>query len=65
MDTCVAAVKFGHLDCLQYAVENGCPWNKEKCLEYAIYFNKNLIINYIKNLEKKMKMKFLIMKYFL
>jgi hypothetical protein len=24
-----------------------------------------LIINYIKNLEKKMKMKFLIMKYFL
>lgn len=25
---CNYATKYGHLDCLIYAHENGCPWNK-------------------------------------
>lgn len=24
---CLSAVMFGHLDCLKYAHENGCPWD--------------------------------------
>ena len=24
--------EFGHLECLKYAHENGCPWNEETCL---------------------------------
>ena len=47
-DTCIAAIGFGHLDCLQYAHENGCTlyqyqWLCEMvavggyldCLQYA------------------------------
>jgi hypothetical protein len=49
--TCFYAVRNGQLECLQYAIENGCLWNKEGCLEYAIERNKTLIVNYIKNLE--------------
>jgi hypothetical protein len=25
------AAKFGHLDCLTYLHENGCPWDKDTC----------------------------------
>ena len=28
------AAKNGHLECLVYAHENGCPWNEKTC-EYA------------------------------
>jgi len=28
-DTCTKASEFGHLECLQFAHENGCPWTEE------------------------------------
>ena len=30
-DTCTAAAANGHLACLKYAHENGCPWNSTTC----------------------------------
>ena len=30
------AAQYGHLDCLQYAVENGCPMERENCLQIPI-----------------------------
>jgi hypothetical protein len=29
--TCISAAKNGHLDCLIYVHENGCPWSKDTC----------------------------------
>ena len=34
-DVCLLAAKLGHLQILQYAVENECPWVPETCLEAA------------------------------
>ena len=41
--TCTAAAKKGHLEVLQWAHENGCPWNEETwtyakshCRQYLI-----------------------------
>jgi len=28
---CENASLNGHLECLKYLHENGCPWNKESC----------------------------------
>jgi hypothetical protein len=44
--TCVCAARYGHIECLKYAHENGCPWNSQtgeyaaknrqlECLKYA------------------------------
>ena len=33
--TGVRAAKNGHLECLKYAHENGCPWDGETCSEAA------------------------------
>jgi uncharacterized protein YabN with tetrapyrrole methylase and pyrophosphatase domain len=30
--TCYFAAKGGHLEVLQWAHENGCPWDKDTCL---------------------------------
>jgi len=35
-NTCKYAAYYGHLECLKYAHENGCPWDKYTC-EYAAY----------------------------
>ena len=29
--TCSSAARYGHLECLKYAHENGCPWNDWTC----------------------------------
>ena len=29
------AAEYGHLECLQYAHENGCPWDEWTCSEAA------------------------------
>ena len=29
------AAKGGYLECLQYAHEQGCPWNEETCISAA------------------------------
>ncbi|KAF0770833.1 Uncharacterized protein FWK35_00018171, partial [Aphis craccivora] len=39
--TCSLAAKGGYLDCLQYAHENGCPWNRETCEAAAEYGHLN------------------------
>ena len=31
------AAENGHLECLKYAHENGCPWDEETCEEAAKY----------------------------
>ena len=33
--TCSKAAESGHLECLKYAHENGCPWDEETCSEAA------------------------------
>ena len=33
--TCSNAAKNGHLECLKYAHENGCPWDGETCSNAA------------------------------
>lgn len=33
--TCEFAVQKGNLECLQYAVENGCKWDIPRCLQIA------------------------------
>ena len=35
VDVCLFAAKMGHLEILEYAVEDGCPWVPEMCLEAA------------------------------
>ena len=45
--TCFYAAENGHLDCLVYAVEHGCPINKQQCLKYT---GQNNIIDYIDTL---------------
>ena len=37
----------GHLDCLSYAHENGCPWNRVDCLQKARENNHLHIIEWI------------------
>ncbi len=34
-DTCSRAAKAGHLDCLKYAHEHGCPWDEDTCIRAA------------------------------
>ena len=29
--TCSNATESGHLECLKYAHENGCPWDEDTC----------------------------------
>ena len=36
-NTCYYATQNGHLECLKYAHENGCPWDKSICLEASRY----------------------------
>ncbi len=33
--TCTEAAKGGHLEVLQWARQNGCPWNELTCTEAA------------------------------
>ena len=33
--TCSKAAQNGHLECLKYAHENGCPWNEMTCSKAA------------------------------
>ena len=40
---CKWAVKNGHLNCLKYAHENGCPWDKETCYWAAKYGRLNTL----------------------
>jgi len=35
--TCLFAASNGHLECLKYAHENGCPWDKRTCDNTARY----------------------------
>ena len=35
LDVCCEAARIGRLKILQYAVEDGCPWIPEMCLEEA------------------------------
>ena len=31
------AAQNGHLECLKYAHENGCPWDEEETCRYAAF----------------------------
>ena len=44
---CNAAAKKGYLNCLQWAVENGCPWNRDGCLRMAR--GNGSVLNWIKS----------------
>ena len=34
-DTCSHAARAGHLEVVQWAYANGCPWDEEVCLQAA------------------------------
>ena len=34
-DTCFYAASNGHLECLKYAHEHGCPWDEKTCMDAA------------------------------
>ena len=53
--TCEEAASNGHLDCLKYTreIKKKCPWDKDECFKLAIKNNQTSIIEYIKNLNKK------------
>ena len=36
-DVCTGAAMYGHVNCLRYAHENGCPWDKNTCVRAAMY----------------------------
>ncbi len=35
-------LNYGHIDCLRYAHENGCPWNENTCLNAALHGHLDL-----------------------
>ena len=35
--SCTAAARGGHLECLKYLHENGCPWDEETCGRAAAF----------------------------
>ena len=37
LDTTSRSARYGHLDCLRYAHENGCPWNEDTTIDSAFY----------------------------
>jgi hypothetical protein len=39
---CAFAAKNGHLECLKYAHEQGCPWDKNTCVHML---QKEVILN--------------------
>lgn len=49
LNICMYAALYGHLDCLKFAHEHGCPWEENTCslaaqqgyLEILIYAHKN------------------------
>ena len=46
--TTMLAAAYGHLDCLRYAVENGCPINSENIIHMSEKYPE--IIDYLTNL---------------
>ena len=46
---CYWAVANGHLECLKYLHENGCPWDKQESLRVAKYNKNSACYEFIKN----------------
>ena len=46
-DTAKTAAHHNSVACFIYAVENGCPWDKDQCLAMAYHYNHPDIVNYI------------------
>ena len=46
-DTAKTAAHHNSVACFIYAVENGCPWDKDQCLALAYHYNNPDIVNYI------------------
>ena len=40
-------IENGHLSCLKYAHENGCPSDKEECIKLAKKYNHLECVKYI------------------
>jgi hypothetical protein len=47
-ETCGYAARNGHLDVLQWARQNECPWNKDRCLSEAKEQGHSHIMQWIK-----------------
>jgi len=43
-DTCAAAAAGGHLRCLRYAHENGCPWDFRVRFEAAVRGHRDCLM---------------------
>jgi len=50
-ETCESAASEGYLHILQWAIANGCPWNKKKCLYLAKREQNDEMINFIESFE--------------
>jgi hypothetical protein len=43
------AAKSGHLDCLKYAHENGCPWDADTCYYAESYRQEHCLMYALEN----------------
>jgi hypothetical protein len=49
----MAAPRTGDLDMLQWAVENGCPWNRDISLARAIHHGHTEMVKWIENYQEE------------
>lgn len=52
MDTTVQTAIYGRVECLKYAIENGCPFSLNKCYKST---KNNACISYLLSVRKKIK----------
>ena len=41
----------GHLECLKYAHEHGCPWDKDECIDAARAYAHTACLTYMLTLK--------------
>jgi len=46
-ENCLFASYNGHLECLKYLHENGCPWNESSCQQASMYGKLRCLIYHI------------------
>ena len=45
---CESAAKGGHLEVLKYSIENGCPWDRRECEDFAKIGHHLEILKYLR-----------------
>ena len=50
LNACNNAAMKGHLNCLKWAIQNGCLWDINECLKIAIQFNHSHVEEWINDI---------------